>query len=756
MRKRFLVNVEGRVQGVGFRPTVYRYAVEHGLSGFVKNVSTGVSIEVEGDEKSIKDFLCYLKYNPPEQARIAKFNDEEILVKNERGFEIIQSQHSEDLAAGMPPDLAVCERCRSELFAPDNRRFKYPFINCTNCGPRFTIIQDLPYDRERTSMSSFKMCSVCSSEYNDPMNRRFDAQPNACPDCGPVLNLIDSSGNPVSGNPLSVCVQLILDGNIVAVKGLGGYHLCCSATNDNVIRKLRDRKKRPHKALAVMFESIGEIIDNCEINETEKHELLSYARPIVVLSRKDASNVSKLVSPDTNDIGAFLPYTPLHYILLSQTEPLVMTSGNMAEEPIVCDEADLKNVLSSIADYALVHNRPILRRCDDSVLRIVETKRLFYRRSRGFVPDPVKLGLEGPSVLACGGELKNTFSVTRGKLAFISQHIGDLDDYRSFMFFRKSVDDLLNLLEIDPEIIAFDMHPGYWSTKYALESGVSKKVPVQHHHAHIVSCMAENGVENTVIGVAMDGSGYGDDGTVWGGEFLIADTSQYRRAAHFKQYPLPGNDEGIFHPLRMAFSVIVSEFGSNADLLNSNVFSSISYLDREVLLEMIEKGIRSPLTSSAGRLFDAVSAILGFSGRISYEGQAAICLQNIAKAGVNENYSYSYDDKGAAAVVSFASMFKEIFEDIFSGIEKSCIAAKFHNTIAAAITDVCVNIRNTEEINKVVLSGGVFQNDLLLKLTVNCLNSKGFTVYSHSIVPPNDGGIALGQAVVALAKSRYK
>ncbi len=751
MRKRIRAVVNGRVQGVGFRPTVYNHAIKSNLTGFVKNIPSGVIIEAEGEGESITDFLERLRKEPPKQAYIEALHTEEIRPLGDVVFEISPSTRSGDLLIGMPPDLATCDECRDELFDSKNRRYKYPFINCTNCGPRFTIVQELPYDREKTSMDSFKLCDQCYAEYTDPGDRRFDAQPNACAVCGPALTLIDDKGEPLPGNPIEETAGLLGNGRIIAIKGLGGYHLSCVATSNEAISLLRSRKNRPSKALAVMFSSIEEVKRHCEVNETEERELTSFARPVVILHRRDTSDLSKLISPDSEDIGAFLPYTPLHYLLLSQIDCLVMTSGNLAEEPIVKDEQELRRVLGNIADFALIHNRPIVRRCDDSVMKFIQNKPLLIRRSRGFVPEPIELPFEGPPVIACGAELKNTFCITRGNKAFLSQHIGDLTEYTSYHFYKESIDDLLRLLKVEPEIVAHDMHPDYLSTRHAQKLGIGNIVPIQHHHAHIAACMVEHKINEPVIGVAFDGAGYGPDGTVWGGEFFLADYSSCQRVAHIRQYRMPGGEEAIRNPIRMALSYIVTDFELKADSYYGSLFRAIPPDESGILQQMIKNGFRSPLTSSCGRLFDAVAALLGICDTISYEGQAAIRLQSLSKSGENATYPFDIAQGDGLKVISFSPMIRKIIADLKSGKEKAVISAMFHNTIAASVAEMCNQIRSSEGITKVVLSGGVFQNDMLLALTEENLKKAGFEVYSHQKVPPNDGGIALGQAAIAIA-----
>ena len=757
MNKRIRATITGRVQGVGFRPTVYRYATEYDLAGFVKNTPQGVVCEIEGDGASIEQFLARINDSPPQQASIEAISVDDIPVVGDTGFFIVQSKGSGDLLVGMPPDLAICSKCVEELFNPEDRRYRYPFINCTNCGPRFTIIKKLPYDRDKTSMETFTLCPDCSAEYHDPSDRRFDAQPNACAVCGPQLSLLQPGGKPYKGDPIQEAVQMLREGHILAVKGLGGYHLCCDAKSDTAVSLLRKRKNRPAKSLAVMFSSIDEIKEHCIVTEDEEKELTSAASPIVILPRRDDATLSQYISPDTKTVGAFLPYTPVHYLLCAEISPLVMTSGNRAEEPIVSDEQELDQILGSIADYALSHNRPIVRRCDDSVLQIVDGKRLFIRRSRGYVPDCITLSCDGPSIVACGAELKNTFCITRGKQAFVSQHIGDLTEYSAYAFFREAVDDLTKLLQVTPAIIVHDMHPDYESTKYALNSPVEQRFTAQHHHAHIVSCMAEHGITGRVIGVALDGTGYGTDGTMWGGEFLVADQLDFRRRGHFKQYPLPGGDAAVQHPIRMALSCCLEEFGNPLNPFCRALFDRILSPDEySVLVDMIERRIRSPLTSSCGRLFDAVAALCGICSPITYEGQAAVKLQHLARDGISARYLYTidYEDTDMPAVISFGPALEEIIADLEGNTAVGIISAKFHNAVAAGVADMCDRIRQIDCLDTVVLSGGVFQNDRLLVQTIKCLRDSDFNVFYHTVVPPNDAGIALGQA--AIAGARYQ
>ena len=756
MKKRIKINISGRVQGVGFRPSVYRHAVDFNISGFVKNASTGVIIEAEADEKNISAFLNEIQNATPRYARIEQIKVQEIEVTDKTDFQIAPSIGSADIITGMPPDLATCDDCVRELFNSHDRRYCYPFINCTNCGPRFTIIKKLPYDREMTSMAEFKMCKKCAKEYADPMDRRFDAQPDACSVCGPKLDIIDADKNTIPGDPILKTADFVKRNAIVAIKGVGGYHLACDACSDTAVRCLRKRKNRPYKAFAVMFRSIEAIKQYCLINEYEIKELLSAARPIVILPRKTSCGLSALISPDTNDIGAMFPYTPIHHLLLNEVSPLVMTSGNLADEPIAKDERELKPVLGRVADYALVHNRAIVRRCDDSVLKIVNGEKLFLRRSRGYVPDSIKLPFNGLPVLGCGAELKNTFCITRGNKAFVSQHIGDLTEYRSYEFFVHAIDDLRELLDISPVVIAHDMHPDYMSKKYADKLYEQKPTEiklesVQHHHAHIASCMAEHQLCESVIGVALDGTGLGEDGTLWGGEFLVADFKKYQRMFHFKQHQMPGGDQATMNPERMAFSYLRSDMDADSETI-TRILPGINKKQKLILDKMLKNGIYSPLTSSAGRLFDAVSAMLGLCSHVSYEGQAAIRLQTIADTNIKEVYPFNITGK----VLDFSPMIRAIVMDIEEGVDKSCISAKFHNTVALGVSKVCWLIRQKNGIEKVVLSGGVFQNHILLKLVKKKLHKQGFKVYNHFILPPNDACIGLGQAIIALARTEKR
>lgn len=720
MTTRIQARIAGRVQGVGFRPTVYRYATALGLGGFVRNDPEGVTLEVEGEAARVGDFFRQLTDEPPRQAEIAGIETRALPARGYDRFEVVESRPTGDAVFSIPPDLAICDDCLRELFDPRDRRFGYPFINCTNCGPRFTIICDLPYDRVHTTMAGFTMCPPCGQEYHAPADRRFHAQPDACGDCGPQLSM-----------DLGAAVSLLQTGAILAIKSLGGFHLACDAFNAAAVATLRARKHRPHKPLALMFRDVATVRQSCRLSEAEEAELLSPARPIVLL-RSATPTLQHAITPDFPSFGAFLPYTPLHHLLLQHFDALVMTSGNRAEEPIASDDAELP----SVADAVLSHNRPIAHKCDDSVVRLVNGQRQMFRRARGFVPHPIRLATHTPHILAVGGELKNTFCLARDGQAFLSQHIGDLKEFRTWDYFTHEIAEWQRLMRVTPSVIAHDLHPAYRSTRYALAHPAETKLAVQHHHAHIASVLAEHGLHEPVIGVALDGTGYGPDGTIWGGEFLVADRAAYERVVHFKPYPLPGGDAAIQEPWRMAASVAICEG------LPTDCPATIRHL--------IETGFHAPPTTSAGRLFDAVAALLGLCGTATYEGQAAIRLE--AAADPAERGVEPFDL--AAGVVDFGPTVRALVAGHDRGQPVGRLAARFHNTVAAAIRNVARQIRAARGLRVVALSGGVFQNERLLTTATAGLQEDGFTVFTNTRVPPNDGGLALGQAAVAAERMR--
>jgi len=777
--------VRGVVQGVGFRPFVHRLASEYGLPGWVLNSTEGVVIEIEGDPTTLSRFRADLVRRKPPLAVIERVEASLLPPIGYTTFTIESSQADAEGFVLVSPDIATCPDCLQEVWNPTDRRYRYPFTNCTNCGPRFTIIRDIPYDRPKTTMAHFPLCPDCAREYHDPGDRRFHAQPVACPACGPRLWLVNSKGDPKDNDDMPQGDQaiqaaqgLLEQGKIVAVKGLGGFHLACDATNDAAVSLLRQRKGRVDKPFAIMCPDLAAVEALCFLTEGERELLLSPQRPIVILRRRPNAPVSRLVAPGNNTLGVMLPYTPLHHLLLNAgpapDQPavatpkprsalvrpiLVMTSGNYSEEPIATENEEALERLSSLADAFLLHNRPIHIRCDDSVTRLFRDKEMVLRRSRGYAPFPVRLPFAVPPVLAVGGELKNTFCLTRDVYAFLSQHIGDMENAETLASFEGSVAHFQKLFRIQPQVIAHDGHPEYLSTQWAQEQSAQTGIPlhpVQHHHAHMAACMAENGLVEKVIGVSWDGTGYGLDGAIWGGEFLVGDYGGFQRAAFFRYVRLPGGEAAIRRPYRTALSHLYNAFGDAAWDLNLAFMAQISPTEMAIIRHQTVTGLNSPLTSSAGRLFDAVSALLGIRGVVNYEGQAAIEMEMLAsevsEGEVGGAYALPPLVTGAGAFpweIDPAPMIRAIVNDVLAGVPVAVIAARFHRTMAACITAVCIRIRQREGLNTVCLSGGVFQNMLLLEETVRLLEREGFMVYTHHQVPPNDGGICLGQAMVA-------
>ncbi|KPK90235.1 hypothetical protein AMJ80_08695 [bacterium SM23_31] len=769
--------INGIVQGVGFRPFIYRIAKENNLKGYVLNNSHGVEIIVEGEREHIDAFLYEIQHNAPPLAHITHIHfvegksasgGKESPPKNGfTDFTILDSKENGETATLIAPDIAVCDDCLKELFDPYDRRYLYPFINCTNCGPRYTIIDDIPYDRIHTSMKHFIMCPECQREYDDPLDRRFHAQPNACPKCGPKVELLDNSGNKVGGEnhgyahysaPIVRAIEFLKMGKIVAVKGLGGFHLACDAENDEAVQTLRKRKQREEKPLAVMAKDIRTIKTFAFIEPEEERLLSLIQRPVALLREKMHNTLSENVAPHNNYFGVLLPYTPIHYILLNNTfKALVMTSGNISEEPIATGNREALERLSTIADYFLLHDRDIYIRNDDSVYRVFEKKPYPIRRSRGFVPVPVFLSKEIPPVFGCGAELKNTICLTRGNKAFLSQHIGDMENYETLKSFDLTYNRLKNILEIEPEIVAYDLHPDYLSTAYALELTGKKLVGVQHHHAHIVSCMAENPAvsDEEVIGISLDGTGYGLDGRIWGGEVLIATLRSFERAAHFEYVPMPGGEKVIKEPWRMGLSYLYHAFGENLFDANVNFLHDIETNKKDIILKLIDTKLNAPLTSSCGRLFDGVAALIGLRETVRYEGQAAVELENTIPVGwkffdnPGERYTFSLYQQKETKIIRLTELIKNIVHDIERKEKKEVISCKFHNTLIEIFKEICIQLRAERKINTVVLSGGCFQNMYLLSHLKSLLEKYNFTVYSHAQVPTNDGGIALGQAVAA-------
>jgi hydrogenase maturation protein HypF len=820
-RIRTAVRVEGIVQGVGFRPFVYSLATSLGLGGLVGNDSDGVFAEVEGPPEAVEKFLLALERDAPPLARIERVTPAAMPPRGSTSFSIALSESGPERRTLVSADTATCTDCLAELTDPGDRRFGYPFINCTNCGPRFTIVRDVPYDRPLTTMASFVMCDRCAAEYHDPADRRFHAQPTCCPACGPRLSLLDRDGTELSGQPLTAAAGLLRQGMVLAVKGLGGYHLAVDASSEEAAAALRARKHREDKPFAVMVADVPEASRLCQVDEAAATLLASGRRPIVLLPLRPGAGVAPSVAPGNRQLGVMLPYTPLHHLLVQDAgHPIVLTSGNISDEPIVYRDGDAAERLSEIADAYLTHDRPIQVRTDDSVVRAFRGREAVIRRSRGYVPEPIRVHTRfGRPVLACGAELKNTFCLAKGNHAFISHHIGDLENAETLQSFTEGIEHFRRLFDITPEVIAHDLHPEYLSTKYALDladrgiagpaaqtpaagaaepagvagegwwpwdgdpapgdgagpagggvagatlesagagsAGEIRLVGVQHHHAHIASCLADNGEDGPVIGVAFDGTGFGTDGTIWGGEFLIADLAGFVRGAHLAPVPMPGGAAAIRQPWRMAAAYLHDAYpdGVSLDVVRRN------QRHWSQVLTMARRGVNSPVTSSAGRLFDAVAAILGVRDEINYEGQAAVELEQLADPAERGAYRAAITTDGAAGegaaggplLIAGRDLVRAVADDLAAGTSTNVIAARFHNGVADLITQVCVLLRERHGLSDVALSGGVFQNLLLLHAAVGKLEQHGIRVLVHSRVPCNDGGISLGQAVIAAAVDR--
>jgi hydrogenase maturation protein HypF len=740
------IQVRGVVQGVGFRPFVYGVATRLGISGHVFNTAAGVVIEVEGGGEVLDAFARALREELPPLASINALESSSIEPRGDDRFEILASVDVKDAFALVPPDVSTCDACLNEVADPVDRRFRYPFTNCTHCGPRYTIIREVPYDRARTTMARFVMCAECQAEYDDPANRRFHAQPNACPRCGPSLAweaaATGDEGQTVTP-PLEAARAALRRGEIVALRGLGGFQLVCDATNAAAVARLRVRKRRSEKPFAVMVPDVAAAETLCVVEDEERQALASRERPIVILDRREDSRLPPQLAPGNDTLGVMLPYTPLHELLVRGFEALVVTSGNVSEEPIVIDNETARERLAGIADAFLLHDRDIHTRVDDSVVRVLDGRPRLLRRARSYAPRPIELGRALPELLACGAQLKNTFCLTKGSQAFVSQHIGDLENYETLVFFEETLERMKRLFRVTPCAVAHDLHPGYLSTRFALGLEGMARVGVQHHHAHIASCMAENGLRGEVIGVAMDGTGYGTDGAIWGAEFLRADLAAFQRRAHFRYIPLAGGDAAVRQPWRVALAYLHDAGIRDACL------PDVDARDRALVTAMIERGINTVRTSSAGRLFDAVASLLGIRQEATFEAQAAIELETIARAAESDS-AYRYDVAESNPLeIDFRPMIAAMVRDRECGIPVARLAARFHETIAAVVEDVCVRIREEDALNRVCLSGGTFQNRLLLGNATRRLRQRGFDVFLHQHVPPNDGGISLGQAAVA-------
>lgn len=759
-RVRRHLRVEGVVQGVGFRPFVYNLATRLGLTGFVGNDVHGVFIEAEGSDETLVRFTDALTRQAPPLAVVDRVETSEIAACGEDGFEIVLSDSAGNRETLVSADSATCADCLSEMLDPDDRRFGYPFINCTNCGPRFTIVADVPYDRPSTTMAPFEMCADCAAEYHDPSNRRFHAQPVCCPACGPSLRLTNASRNSVSTDPLADAVRSLRRGEVLAVKGLGGYHLAVDACSTDAAATLRKRKHREEKPFALMVADLEQARELCVVGDSERALLESRQRPIVLLDRRANPRIAAAVAPGNRHLGLMLPYTPLHHLLLRNFGgPIVLTSANVSDEPIAYRDEEAFSRLSRIADSFLTHDRGIHLRTDDSVVRAFRERQMIVRRSRGYVPEPVPVEPEfARPVLACGAELKNTFCLGKQQRAFVSHHIGDLENFETLRSFTEGIEHFRRLFEVDPAVVVHDLHPEYLSTKYAKELDGVQLLGVQHHHAHIASCLADNGERGPVLGVAFDGLGFGLDETIWGGEFLLADLVDFRRLAHLAPTPMPGATTAIKQPWRMAVAQLAAYYGDDLP-------GDLEILQRNkqwpTVARMCARHVNAPMTSSAGRLFDSVAALLGVRDSITFEGQAAIELEQRADPREHGHYSLSLsgadiphrsaDPPGSIAT---SDLVRAVVDDLRAGTEVPVIAARFHNSVAELIARVCARSREATGVSDVALSGGVFQNMLLLDRTVEFLRQRDFRVLVHSRVPANDGGISLGQAVIAGARDR--
>ncbi len=747
---RYCVEVKGIVQGVGFRPFVFRLAKKLSLCGFVRNTSEGVSIEIEGHKDDCDAFISELKANPPRLAYIEKVNSHVIPPEGEDDFRILSScEGTHDTF--ISPDIGICDDCAGDIAAQGNRRYRYAFTNCTNCGPRFTIVCDIPYDRKNTTMADFPLCPDCRGEYENPYDRRFHAQPNACPVCGPHLSFY-TGGEILTRDVYELFNQSIAQGKIVALKGIGGFHLACDAKNEEAVNRLRERKLRFDKPFAVMMRDIETVRKYCEFSEAEREVLTSPEKPIVLLKKKAHCSIAPSTTMLNNRLGVMLPYTPLHCILMQGEEALVMTSGNISDRPMIFRDDEALSVLPQIADAVLTHNRRIFRRMDDSVCIIINNKTHMLRRARGYVPEPFFIKGNKGVILALGAQQKNTFCLAKGESAFLSGHIGDLDDEDTCKCLESETESFIRIFDAEPQAVACDMHPDYVSTIYASRyRGVVPIIAVQHHHAHFASVLAEHGVEDdNVLGLIFDGTGYGEDGCVWGGEALLGNIKESKRVGHALYFPLPGGEAAIKEPWRTALAVTDMAAGRDAAL---SLFPEYAQ-ESKLLLQAGDRKLNSPLTSSMGRLFDAVAALTGVRTQTTFEGQAAIDLQQIMDGTAEGSYHFELTDEKGVILFDWRPLIREILSDIAAGIPAGEISLRFHCAVTELITSVAECVRKRTGCRKAALSGGVFQNDYLLGCALPALEEMGFTVYTNEKIPANDGGISFGQAASASYKMR--
>jgi hydrogenase maturation protein HypF len=738
------ISIRGAVQGVGFRPFIYKLAKTLNIKGYVLNTPQGVIIEAQAEESLLKEFIERIQKEKPPISLIQKFIIENISISEKfNNFEIKKSDLSGSPNAIVLPDIATCKDCYNEIFDSKNRRYLYPFTNCTNCGPRFSIIESLPYDRGRTTMKNFVMCDECKKEYENPEDRRFHAQPNACPKCGPQIELWNPNGEIITkyNDAILQTVQEIRNGKIIAIKGLGGFHLVVDAMNDDAIKRLRNNKNREEKPFALMYPDVNSVKYDCEVSEQEENLLFSAQSPIVLLKRKKNCKISVEAAPLNPNLGIMLPYTPLHHILMFYLKsPIIATSGNYSEEPICIDESEALTRLKGIADLFLVHNRPIYRYVDDSIARIVLNDKFILRRARGYAPMPVIINNENKEqLLSVGGHLKNTIAVSKGNEVFLSQHIGDLETVESNKSFTNTIDKFREIYRIEPEKVICDLHPDYISTKYAREK-YKNVIPVQHHLSHILSVIAENEINGSLLGISWDGTGYGTDGTIWGGEFFIINNDGYKRAAHLKSFHLPGGESSLKDIHKISFGLLYEIFGKD---INKYLAEDLKQDNDEILLKMLIKNINSPVCSSAGRLFDAVASILDIRQKVNFEGQAAMELEFLTDGIISElSYNFEiYKDENEIYVIDWTKMIIQLLDDKLNRIKSNLISVKFHNTLVNMIVEIAKLFN--EKI--IALSGGCFQNKYLLENSVKKLQELGFKVYWNKEVPANDGGISLGQ-----------
>lgn len=772
--RRLHIRVEGTVQGVGFRPYVHRLARELELGGTVGNDEHGVVIEVEGDAARVGDFLARLTAEAPPLAHVERVRADPLAPTGARTFAIVASERHGTADALVAADAATCDDCLAELRDPADRRHRYPFVNCTNCGPRFTIVRDVPYDRPRTTMAAFAMCPACQAEYDDPADRRFHAQPNACPVCGPRVRLLDADGRELGGapgrgapargqrqgshlaagkaaaDPVAAASRLLAAGAIVAIKGLGGYHLACRAGDDRAVQTLRTRKHREHRPFALMTADLAAAHRLVQLDETAVDLLCSSARPIVLAPRRVGARVADAVAPGMRELGVMLPYTPLHHLLLEDVDiALVLTSGNVSDEPIAYRDDDARTRLAPIADAFLVHDRPIQTRTDDSVVRAAGGRPLTLRRSRGYVPAALTLphATERP-LLACGAELKNTFCVARGERAWVSHHVGDLRNAETLAAFREGIAHFQRLFAVRPELVVHDLHPDYLSTSYALARDGVELLAVQHHHAHLAACLAEHGETGAAVGAIYDGAGFGSDGTVWGGEILVGDMRGFERAGSLWPVRLPGGDRAAREPWRMACAWLVAATHAAPPPIPAPLAASVDPHAWNAVARMAATGLAAPTTTSMGRLFDAVAALCGVRSHVTYEGQAAIELEALADRSERAAYPLPLDSAGG---LDARPTIRAVLADVRAAVPTSLVSARFHNAVATATAHACADAARAAGTELAVLSGGVFQNVLLLERTTARLRTLGLRTLVPERLPPGDGGIAYGQAAIAAA-----